>query len=125
MPGCAALLRSPVACRIVKYALKCSYPRADRHGCRHDSRKRRFEKALASVALCELNRERMCYFFRVGDSRTGERWPVTAQRFGSASNPAGGERRSAVTVRTGNRTYVFDESHAPIVIGRDSTAQVL
>jgi DNA-binding transcriptional regulator YiaG len=50
---------------------------------------------------------------------------VTAQRFGSASSPAGEEWRSAVIVRTGKRTYVFDESQAPIVIGRDSAAQVL
>jgi transcriptional regulator with XRE-family HTH domain len=50
---------------------------------------------------------------------------VTAQHFGSASDPVKEERRSVVIVRTGNRTYVFDESQAPIVIGRDSTAQVL
>jgi DNA-binding transcriptional regulator YiaG len=45
---------------------------------------------------------------------------VTTQRV----EPPARDRRSAVTVRTGNRTYVFDQTQAPIVIGRDSAAQV-
>lgn len=48
---------------------------------------------------------------------------MTTQRFEPSAHPAARDR-SAVTVRTGNRTYVFDESQAPIVIGRDSAAQV-
>jgi DNA-binding transcriptional regulator YiaG len=49
---------------------------------------------------------------------------VTDQRVEPPAHPAARDRRSAVTVRTGNRTYVFDESQAPIVVGRDSIAQV-
>ena len=48
---------------------------------------------------------------------------MTTQRFEPSAHPAPRDG-SAVTVRTGNRTYVFDESQAPIVIGRDSAAQV-
>jgi DNA-binding transcriptional regulator YiaG len=49
---------------------------------------------------------------------------VTTQRVEPPAPSAARDRRSAVTIRTGNRTYVFDESQAPIIVGRDSTAQV-
>jgi DNA-binding transcriptional regulator YiaG len=50
---------------------------------------------------------------------------VTTQRVEPSGPSAGRGRRSAVTIRTGNRTYVFDETQAPIVVGRDGAAQVL
>ena len=46
------------------------------------------------------------------------------QHFGSVAAREARHRRSALTVQTGNRTYVFDESQAPIVVGRDSGAHV-
>jgi DNA-binding transcriptional regulator YiaG len=50
---------------------------------------------------------------------------MTTQQFGSGTAPVGWDQRSTVTVQLGNRTYVFDETQSPVVIGRDSSAQVL
>ena len=49
---------------------------------------------------------------------------MTMQHVGPGSDPARWNRRPAVTVQTGNRTYLFDDTQAPIVVGRDNNAQV-
>jgi DNA-binding transcriptional regulator YiaG/ribosome-binding protein aMBF1 (putative translation factor) len=67
----------------------------------------------------------MCYFLvglRRAPARGGQ---LTTQQFGSGTSPAERDRRTGVTVRIGNRTYVFDDTQAPVVVGRDASAQVL
>jgi pSer/pThr/pTyr-binding forkhead associated (FHA) protein len=48
----------------------------------------------------------------------------TTERITPATRPSPGGRGSSVTIQTRNRTYVFDQGQSPIVIGRDSTADV-